>query len=487
MRRALTGIVSLALLTGTVSAAGAHAAETPERTAGAASTPKAADIKSRILAIPGMKFISEEKVDKHRFFTLSYAQPVDHKDPGKGTFQQQFTLLHKSTSRPTVFHTSGYFLWPNPWRSEPAQIIDGNEVDLEHRFFKPSRPQPADWSKLTIRQAADDQHRLFTALKKIYTKKWISTGASKGGMTATYYERFHPKDMDGVVAYVAPNEADNADDSAYNRFFTKVGTKKCRDLLKGMQREGLVRRAPMERLLSRQVAENGWTFDSVGSLEKAYEAAVLGLPWVFWQYSGTEQCDAIPADPSKLSHRKLFAALNDLSSLAGASDQGLEDFVPYYYQAGTELGAPVLDVPSHLKDLARYGDLPPRSYVPRDIPMTFKPKAMADVDRWVQDKANRMLFVNGQWDPWGAKPFRLGKGAKDSHVLVAPKMNHGADISMLSKKERELATAKIQKWAGVAPASVLKDASKAKPLAAYNSRLDNRDAQRERMLPPMAP
>ncbi|GAA2227154.1 S28 family serine protease [Streptomyces amakusaensis] len=480
MRRTLTGMVSLALLTGTVTAAGAHAAEVPERPVG--NQAKAADIKSRLLAIPGIKFISEEKVGKHRFFTLSYAQPIDHKNPRKGTFRQQFTLLHKDTSRPTVFHTSGYFLWPNPERSEPAQIIDGNEVSLEHRFFPPSRPKPADWSKLTIRQAADDQHRLFTALKKIYTKKWISTGASKGGMTASYYERFHPKDMDGVVAYVAPNDVNDKEDSAYDKFFDTVGTKKCRDRLKGIQREALVRRGPMEKRLAATAAETGATFKTVGSLAKAYEGAILGMPWGFWQYSGVEACDAIPASPKKLSDDRLYAELLELGGVDGSSDANLEPFTPYYYQAGTELGAPMLTVPKHLKDLARYKDLPPRSYVPRDIPMTFKPKAMADIGGWVRDNARQMLFVNGSYDPWSAEPFRLGKGAKDSYVFTVPKANHGADVAGLPQKERTLSIAKIQKWAGVAPGSVLKDPSKAKPLGAFSPELDRRDGQRDRVL-----
>ncbi|CAM5730667.1 Tripeptidyl aminopeptidase OS=Streptomyces fumanus OX=67302 GN=GCM10018772_06250 PE=4 SV=1 [Streptomyces fumanus] len=38
-------------------------------------------------------------------------------------------------------------------------------------------------------------------------------------MTATYYERFYPRDMDGVVAYVAPTYVVNKEDSAYDRFF----------------------------------------------------------------------------------------------------------------------------------------------------------------------------------------------------------------------------------------------------------------------------
>ncbi|NEE46489.1 aminopeptidase, partial [Streptomyces sp. SID8455] len=109
---------------------------------------------------------------------LKYTQPVDHRRPSRGTFQQRITVLHKDTARPTVFATSGYNVSTNPSRSEPTQIIDGNQVSLEYRFFTPSRPAPADWTKLDIWQAASDQHRVFTALKKVYPKKWLATGGS---------------------------------------------------------------------------------------------------------------------------------------------------------------------------------------------------------------------------------------------------------------------------------------------------------------------
>ncbi|MER7047235.1 S28 family serine protease [Streptomyces jumonjinensis] len=468
MRKTLTGFISLALLMGTVSAAGAVTAAAPAAPATAARGAEA-DIRDRLLAIPGMRLISEEPSEGHRFFTLGYTQPVDHRDPGGAVFEQRFTLLHKSTSRPTVFHTSGYELGTYPGRTEPTRIIDGNEVDLEHRYFGSSRPEPADWSKLTIRQAADDQHRLFTTLKKIYPRKWIATGNSKGGMTATYYERFHPRDMDAVVAYVAPNDVNNAEDSAYDRFFTQVGTEECRGRLRAIEREALIRRDAMTARLAGEAAAQGLTFDAFGSLDQAYEAAVRDVSWGHWQRARTP-CAELPDAPS-LTDQELYEALGRLSAPAAYADQALGDFA-YYYQAGTELGMPRLSTPAHLRGLVRHPYQSPRSYVPRDIPMTFKQETVRDVDRWVRDHASRMLFVNGEWDPWSAEPFRPGRGAKDSHVLTAPRGDHWSHIEHLGGRDRAFATAKVLTWAGVAPAAVRKDPSKARPLAAYDSTLD---------------
>ncbi|MFJ9596420.1 aminopeptidase [Streptomyces virginiae] len=477
MRKTLGWLLSLVVLIGTMGAAGSTA-----QAATAAEPAAAADIKDQILGIPGMSLIEEKPYPGYRFFVLNYEQPVDHRQPWKGTFKQRLTLLHKDVSRPSVFFTSGYNVNTNPRRSEPTTIIDGNQVSMEYRFFTPSRPDPANWANLDIWQAASDQHRIFTALKKIYTKNWLATGGSKGGMTATYYERFYPRDMDGVVAYVAPNDVVNKEDSAYDRFFAKVGTKECRDRLNAVQREALVRREPLEAKYAAAAAENGWTFTTVGNLDKAYEAVVLDYVWAFWQYSLLADCASLPA-AATATDQEIWDSVDAISGFSAYTDQGLETYTPYYYQAGTQLGSPDIKQP-HLGNLSRYGYQPPRNFVPRDIPMAFQPGAMADVDRWVRDNAHQMLFVYGQNDPWGAEPFRIGYGARDSYVMIAPGANHGANVAKLLDGEKALATAKILQWAGVAPAAALADAGRAAPLAAPDAELDRRDLEREPQLRP---
>ncbi|MFF3289669.1 S28 family serine protease [Streptomyces sp. NPDC003023] len=477
MRKALRWLLSLVVLIGTVSAAGATA-----NAATAAGPAAGTDIKDRILSIPGMSLIEEKPYPGYRFFVLNYTQPVDHRHPWTGTFKQRITLLHKDTSRPTVFFTSGYHVSTTPRRSEPTAIIDGNQVSLEYRYFTPSRPAPADWSKLDIWQAASDQHRVFKALKKIYDRNWISTGGSKGGMTATYYERHYPRDMDGVVAYVAPNDVVNNEDAAYDRFLANVGTKECRDKLNAVQREALVRREPLKAVYTKYAADNGYTFDTVGSLDKAYEAVVMDFVWAFWQYSNLSDCETIPV-AATASDQEIFDTVDAIAGFAAYADQGLSNYTPYYYQAGTELGSPDIAQP-HLDGLSRYGYQPPRNFVPQDIPMRFKPWVMKDIDTWVRHNADRMMFVYGENDPWGAEPFRVGKYTRDSHVYTAPGANHGANVAGLVADEKAEATAAILRWAGVAPAAVQEDPAKARPLAKADAKLDKRDLEREPLLRP---
>ncbi|MFG2828606.1 S28 family serine protease [Streptomyces sp. NPDC048434] len=472
MRKATRWLLSLAVLIGTAGAGSASAG------AATAAEPKTEDIKDRILAIRGMSLIEEKPVDGYRYFVLNYTQPIDHRHPSKGTFQQRLTLLHKSVDRPTVFFTSGYNVNTTPSRSEPTKIIDGNQVSLEYRYFTPSRPAPTDWKKLDIRQAANDQHRIFEALHRIYGKNWIDTGGSKGGMTATYYRRFFPHDMNGTVAYVAPNDVRNDEDSAYDRFFKTVGTAQCRADLAAIEREALVRRGEMVDRFQAWADKEKQTFKTVGNADRAYEVMVTDLVFGFWQYQPAETACAEVPKPT-VSTDDLWKWMDKVGGFDSYTDQGMEPYTPYYYQAGTQLGEPGYGYPQ-LADLLKYpGINNSRSFVPKDIPMRFDERAMPDVDHWVRHHANRMMFVNGQYDPWSSEHFEVGKGARDSYVFTVPGGNHGSNIEKLTEADRTKATAELLDWAGVRAPD-----GKAAPLAPNDKRLDNQEVRRMPMLRP---
>ena len=155
---------------------------------GAAAAQSGGDIADQLRAIPGMTLIEERTAPApYRFFVLSYRQPADHEHPRKGSFEQRLTLLHKRTDRPMVLHTSGYNVRISPTRSEPTRLVDGNQISVEQRFFAPSRPEPADWSKLNIWQAATDHHRLAFNMRVIpthvpaYTNKKYYRSVYNGG------------------------------------------------------------------------------------------------------------------------------------------------------------------------------------------------------------------------------------------------------------------------------------------------------------------
>ncbi|WP_033289369.1 S28 family serine protease [Amycolatopsis jejuensis] len=412
-----------------------------------------ADIKEALQRIPGLTVVSEDPApDGYRFFQLTFTQPADHRRPGAGSFQQRFTLLHRTFTAPTVAYTSGYDVATRPGRSEPTRIVDGNQLSMEYRYFTPSRPSPADWAKqLTIWQAAADEHRAVQAFKAIYPGKWLATGESKGGMTATYYRRFFPDDVDATIPYVAPNDVlDQVD--AYNHFLDNVGDDPaCRAALRDLQRDALKRRGELGDLAAAQAKEQGLTFTTVGSADKSFEVAVIDAYFAFWQYQSPNRCESVPKPGAPAA--EVFEWFEQVESFNEYADQRVGRYTPYYYQAAVQLGSPEA-YDGHLRDLLRYpGADRPESFVPRSIRLPrFDFLAMPDIDRWVKSRGTRLLFVYGANDPWSAEPFELGAGSRDSYRYFQPGGNHMADIGGLPEADSAAATTTIRRWAGLPPA-----------------------------------
>ncbi|MBA8825982.1 hypothetical protein FHX42_003348 [Saccharopolyspora lacisalsi] len=407
--------------------------------------------------VPGLTVVGEHTAPRgFRFLELDFVQPVDHADPASGLFRQRLTLLHRGFERPVVAHTSGYDVPEGPFRAEPTRLLDANQISIEHRFFGESRPNPVDWNELTIRQMAADEHRIIRVLGEVYRARWITTGASKGGMTAIYHRCLHPHDVAGTIAYVAPNNVDNERDH-YDEFLANVGTAECRAALTALQRQALIRRDELVARLRARAASQGFTFDRViGGIERGLEMSVVDTRFAFWQYRGLTDRDAIPATTA--STDAIYEFIDATVGFSFYTDQGIRPYVPYYYQAGTQLGWPHV-TPTELEDLLHHEQLlHPRGLVPREIPMRFRPHVMDRVDRWVRYAGQRLLFVYGENDPWSAEPFRLGPGTRDSAVRTVPGGNHGSEIAGLADEQRRQAIAAVRRWAGVGEEASLLDA-----------------------------
>jgi PS-10 peptidase S37 len=407
---------------------------------------RAADVATELENIPGMTVESESTSGSFRVFVLTYRQPVHHWDDSQGTFEQRLTLLYKSQTAPTVLVSTGYGISTSPSRSEPTRLLEGNQVTVEHRFFTPSRPSPASWKRLNVQQAAADHHRIVVALKKkLLRGPWVSTGASKGGMTSVYHRRFYPKDVVATVAYVAPHDVDDAVD-AHSAFLANVGpSAACRADLTRFQRETLSHRDEIVDDLEAYERSNGVSF--VNGAEHAFETMVIDTPFVFWQYGGASGCASIPR--AGASAGALLDFLDETVGLYQYTHADADSYIPFYYQAATQLGYPTLDT-SALADLLRLPDTQaPKSYVPADIEVVYRGLAMKDIDDWMKDKAERIMLIYGEYDPWSAEQFTFGAGTRDSWRYIVPAGNHGATISQLPTAQRNDATAKLRAWCGL--------------------------------------
>jgi PS-10 peptidase S37 len=416
------------------------------------------DIVAQLQHLPRVTYLSEDPNPPTGFrqFYLEYKQPVDHRHPGRGTFEQHLTLLHRDVTAPMVVFTSGYFNYEYEgfeYVTEPTKLVAGNQLDIEHRYFGDSVPQPTVWPDLNIWQEATDEHDILTTFKSLYQAKWLDTGISKGGMTTVFHMRFYPHDFAGILAYSAPNDITDRG-SAYADFINdKVGTAQCRADLRRVQVEALAQRAGMESLMATAAKAAGDTFKDIGSFDKAFEFDIVDTPFVFWQYYDDEpgtSCATIPKPGAPVAD--LYTFFDNVGGTPGGmiadSDQAEAPFLPYYYQAGTQLDYPVEPQAYLVKLLHHPYAESARQYFPRSVPMHFDPRVMLDIDNWVRTHGDHMIFTYGGLDPYGATPFRLGPGSRDSAVYKKPDGDHLTTIARLDPSQQSAITATLRRWAG---------------------------------------
>lgn len=169
-------------------------------------------------AIPQVKNLNI-KVDaqtKDSVYFFTFAQYIDHHHPELGTFEQRVALHFEGFDRNVVLYTHGYNMASevNEMRKTDLAIhLKANTIEVEHRYFGESLPEPYDELKFTYfnaEQEAFDLHEIVQALRKNVFKKgkWASTGTSKDGMTTAFYAYFSDKngwnDIDVYVPFCAP-------------------------------------------------------------------------------------------------------------------------------------------------------------------------------------------------------------------------------------------------------------------------------------------
>lgn len=404
------------------------------------------ELLSRLRALPGVTVTEQTTASNdYQYYVLHFTQPVDHDDPGRGMFQQEVSLLHRNTAAeiPMVVQTSGYNDTNLDKPVELTELLAANQVAIEHRYFGTSRPAQDDWEGLTIAQMAADEHEIIAALRTIYDGAFLTTGGSKGGMTAVYHRRFYPDDVDGTVAYVAPISF-GAPDRRYRAYLDDVGPIGCRQAVRDLATDILEARRDAMVARAQQQTEYTYTLIELGA---AVEAAVAGLEWAFWQYHGVSECATVPLRTD--DDDKVFAFLDKISPIHNDDDQQVERFQPYFYQSYSQLGYPAEGAP-YLAPYLHYSDADYANELPTTPEPTYDSEAMRDIDDFVEHHGDRLMFIYGEWDPWTGGKFALGDAA-DSTILIQPQGTHSSWITNLEMSDREAAFAKLEAWTGVAP------------------------------------
>ncbi|MDV7187686.1 S28 family serine protease [Lutibacter sp. TH_r2] len=383
------------------------------------------------------------KMEAKDHFTRAYHivlnQPLDHNNKEAGTFQQHIYLSHVDENMPTVLVTEGYNAYPKTY--ELSKILKGNQVQVEYRFYGKSRPNPIPWEYLKNDQAIEDYHFIVTKLRRLYDGKWISTGISKGGETVLIYKSKYPWDVEVAVPYVAPL-IDTQEDPKTEAHINTIGTEECREKITEFQRNVLENRDGVIEEIKKYAEEKKLGFTEV-PMEEALEYAVLELPFSFWQWGGN--CESIPSKNATVN--ELFEYVNSIVGISFYSDQTYFDLLPSYYQHWTELGYYGFDT-TPVKDLLQVVKKPTnKRFAPKNVDLTYNPDYIKNVRDFVENKGNKILYIYGEYDTWGACAPNP-KPHVDALKMVLKEGSHTTRIKSFSKEDQQRMYDKLQSWLG---------------------------------------
>jgi len=389
------------------------------------TSPDNRSLREKLEAIPGTTVVEiQAQSGYNNFYQIDILQPVDHDNPSGPQFSQRFYLSHRNESSPMVLVMTGYACVNNIIYEE-SYLLNANQIRIGNRLMPGAEIDPVDYSVMDMAQASADLHHIVEVLKPIYTGKWVSRGASKGGMAALFHKRLYPEDIDVVIAKVAPLPT-MPEDPRFDIFFTEqISTPACRERMAQFQREALLHKQELLPMINTFVNNSSDTYSY--DAETMLEYAVLEYPFAFWQY-GSGNCDEVPGSGSLVND--IYAALSAVVGFEYYSDQTMDYYYPIYYHMLTELGYYGF-VTEHLEDLLTTDNHYSNDiFAPPGADLTFNSAVMPGVINWLQTEGDNIIYLYGGNDPWSAAAIEL-TGAARALKIVQADGNHNLSIATL--------------------------------------------------------
>ena len=377
-------------------------------------------------------------------FTSTYKlfidQPIDHENPYKGSFRQKVFLSHADVNRPVVFFINGYIASSNVI-SDWTRQFDANQVYVEHRYFGESVPGKIDWATLSLKNAAADLHHIRMLLGEIYKQGWISTGISKGGLTAVAYKYFYPDDVKATIAQ-STSVKTIACDTAFFTFIDSISLAgNCKDKIISLQRRMLAKRAEIIPHLKSFLDSKGKQCEKQ-SIEKVFELAVLEIPFSLFQNSSG--CSAL--NFSDTTAQGLFNTLRSAVNDWFGTDDVFQPRAAFGYQAATELGYYCYPA-KHFRDLLPDADGPVSPLVvPGNVMINYSNKLMTGLREWLEHKGNNIIYINGGHDPYSL--YKIIPSANVNSISYTLQGNNHNQVSFkyLSEAQQAEVVKKISLW-----------------------------------------
>lgn len=405
-----------------------------------ASSPDEDIFLSKLNTLEGIKYNSIKHDSTFDFaYEIYFPQKLDHKNANSTVFPQRIFLYHRDYENPAVIITEGYNAVAGR-HSELTNLLNSNEIIVEHRYFEKSRPDLLDWQYLTMEQAANDHHVIVKFFKDLYRSKWISTGISKGGQTAIAFKYFFPNDVDVSVPYVAPLNFEQEDPRIYE-FLSSVGTKEQREKIREFQRLVLKHRDEMFPRLEKYSKEKNLSY--VYDLNLILEYSVFEYSFSFWQWGHT--FEKIPG--SNASPDEIFNHFVEVSSPSFFSKNEMEQYAPFMYQAYDEMGfygyetKNFADLLTHVK-----GEIATnRIFAPEFEKITFDDELTDSMAEWLRENGNNMIYIYGENDTWSATAVDIGNKT-NALKMVKEGGSHITRIKSFSDEDKEKIYSALEKW-----------------------------------------
>ncbi len=402
------------------------------------------DILAKLRALPGITVeeMQPQAGGYRNTYQIVIDQPVDHDNPNGQRFNQIMYLHHRDETAPMVFAPAGYWISAQS-NHELGSILKANCLTVAHRYFRGAKPGPTDWQYCTVRQAAADHHEIVQKLKPLYTGPWVSTGISKGGMTALFHKRFYPDDVKATVAYVAPFMF-AVEDHRYVDFLNSVGTAEERQRIHGFQRRLLEDREIYEPKFRAWANRNGYGY--TGDPDLRFEEMVLFYEWHYRQYYSTLNPDDVPGEDA--TPDEVFNHFRDVTPFSLFSDQSNDNFMTWWYQTATELGYFAWNS-GHLEDLLTFEPQDARQRFIRYFGFEaapYDPGPVLDIYRWLQEEGDNIIYIYGAVDAWSGGMMEL-TGETNAQLYNQPGADHLVKIYDLDERDQLLST--LGGWLGI--------------------------------------
>ena len=383
-------------------------------------------------------------------YMIYFIQPVEHENTSSRTFTQRVVVDIANFEKPVIFVTQGYGLgdgwgFEDPYYTEElVDLLGCNQVIVEHRYFEESTPYPLDWTYHTVENEVYDLHRINLVMREIFKdQKFISTGRSKGGQTAIYYESYFPEDIDISVPYVAPI-CYQMNDMRHAEFLKNVGDVSRRTKIKNIQQAAFDRRAQL--LPYFRVRFDPTIFNAEQDI--IFDLCVLEYSFMCWQYNPQR---SIP-DASQLSDIGLMNEILSFSPMSYFSFIDNPSFIMNIMRDGGYYGYDVTQFSNTVITQEQCNRWVEDIAVPKKGRVfSFNPALGVKVKKFLKENiTEKMIFIYGGYDTWSAAAVEDENftGKNNMFKYVCPEGDHGTFIRSFTPDMQQEIKAKLNEWLG---------------------------------------